>query len=911
MVVNPFVAAAVTIAASANTVCEGTQVTFTATPTNGGTTPFYQWKVNGEFVGTNSPTHSYIPANGDSIRCIMTSSVPCSQNPATSNTITMTVNPFPVTPTAGTHIFSQTQIIWNWNTVTGATGYKWNATNDLASATDMGTAITKTETGLSCDSSYTRYVWAFDSCGHSIPVVITATTSDCFSNCGQLTINHIAGGVASVSKSVTYNTITGIPGEPSKCWITSNLGSDHQATAVNDATEASAGWYWQFNRKQGYKHDGTNLTPNSTWTSNISENSDWLLVNDPCNLELGTSWRIPTISEWTNIDNAGDWNNWNGPWGSGLKLHAAGYLNPIDGSLSSRGYFGEYWSKTQNNTNLGWFLSFLTGDTYTNESDKTYGFSIRCLKDTCSPLTTPNVGTNVPSQNSIIWNWSTVTGAIGYKWNTTNDSATATDMGNLTTQTETGLLCNTNYTRYVWAYNSCGNSSPVTLTATTTTCSFTCGQTITVNHVTGDVAPVNKTTSYGTVTGIPGEPSKCWITSNLGSDHQATSVDDETEASAGWYWQFNRPQGYKNDGITITPSWSSTTINENSEWMTTNDPCQLELGNIWRIPTYAEWYNVDNIGGWNNWYGPWNSGLKLHAAGYLYNNNGSLSNRGFNSNYWSSAQYGTSNGRYLFFYYNSCMMSAHIKEIGFSVRCIRDSACIIPLTPNQGTNVPSQNSIIWNWGSSPGATGYKWNTINDYASATDLGYLLTKTDTGLMVNVQYTRYVWAYNFCGHSQPLTLTSQTTSNFALGQNFGGGVIFYIDNSGQHGLIAANVDQSNAPWGCYGHPVGNTSGSIGSGQSNTYYILNSCSDAGTASWICSELILNGFDDWYLPSTSELYEMYLQRTLIGNFNPIGFYWSSYEDYAMTSYYISFENGGTGSKSKDETAGVRAIRSF
>jgi hypothetical protein len=54
---------------------------------------------------------------------------------------------------------------------------------------------------------------------------------------------------------------------------------------------------------------------------------------------------------------------------------------------------------------------------------------------------------------------------------------------------------------------------------------FICGSSITINHVAGDVAPVHKTVTYGTVTNIPGEPSKCWITSNLGADHQANSVE--------------------------------------------------------------------------------------------------------------------------------------------------------------------------------------------------------------------------------------------------------------------------------------------------------------------------------------------------------------------------------------------------
>ncbi len=88
------VAASVSIAASLNPVCAGSGVTFTATPTNGGTTPAYQWKVNGVNAGTNSTTYSYTPANSDVITCVLTSNASCvTGSPATSNTVTMTVNP--------------------------------------------------------------------------------------------------------------------------------------------------------------------------------------------------------------------------------------------------------------------------------------------------------------------------------------------------------------------------------------------------------------------------------------------------------------------------------------------------------------------------------------------------------------------------------------------------------------------------------------------------------------------------------------------------------------------------------------------------------------------------------------------------------------------------------------------------
>jgi len=243
----------------------------------------------------------------------------------------------------------------------------------------MAAVTTKTETGLTCNTPYTRYVWAYSTCGVSTATTLAQTTSACFTCGASITIDHTAGVVAPVTKIVTYGTVANIPGETSKCWITLNLGASQQATAVNDATEASAGWYWQFNRKQGYKHDGTTRTPNTTWISSISENSDWLPANDPCAIELGNGWRIPIYSEWYNVDNIGNWNNWNGPWNSGLKLHAAGSLS--DGSLFHRGSTGLYWSSVQGDATYGWYLGFSSGYSYMYINFKAYGFALRCVRD--------------------------------------------------------------------------------------------------------------------------------------------------------------------------------------------------------------------------------------------------------------------------------------------------------------------------------------------------------------------------------------------------------------------------------------------------------------------------------------------------------------------------------------------------
>ena len=78
----------VSITASPNPACTGTMVTFTATGINGGSMPYYQWKVNGTNAGTNSPTFTFVWTYGICILCGLTSSFTCALvNPAISNVI--------------------------------------------------------------------------------------------------------------------------------------------------------------------------------------------------------------------------------------------------------------------------------------------------------------------------------------------------------------------------------------------------------------------------------------------------------------------------------------------------------------------------------------------------------------------------------------------------------------------------------------------------------------------------------------------------------------------------------------------------------------------------------------------------------------------------------------------------------
>ncbi len=100
MSVNTSVTPTVSITANpSGQICAGQAVTFTASSTNGGSSPDYQWKKNGVNIATGSTFSSSTLINGDVITCVMTSSLACASPPSvTSNQITMSVNTS-VTPT--------------------------------------------------------------------------------------------------------------------------------------------------------------------------------------------------------------------------------------------------------------------------------------------------------------------------------------------------------------------------------------------------------------------------------------------------------------------------------------------------------------------------------------------------------------------------------------------------------------------------------------------------------------------------------------------------------------------------------------------------------------------------------------------------------------------------------------------
>ncbi|MBS1586104.1 MAG: SBBP repeat-containing protein [Bacteroidetes bacterium] len=225
MTVTPNVTPAISIAASTgDTICAGTYVTFTATASNAGPSPVYQWKKNNVNIGANAVSFSDNNfSTGDVITCVLTSNATCA-SPATvsSNSITMTVNPVVipsvnVTANPGNTICAGTTVTFSAAITNGgpAPQYQW-----LKNGNPVGNTPTYSDNALNTNDAITCVITSNANC--AIPSIVAGNTL-------VMTVNPAV--TASVS-------ISSYPGD-TVCYGASVA---FLATAVNGGNNPSYQW---------------------------------------------------------------------------------------------------------------------------------------------------------------------------------------------------------------------------------------------------------------------------------------------------------------------------------------------------------------------------------------------------------------------------------------------------------------------------------------------------------------------------------------------------------------------------------------------------------------------------------------------------------------------------------------------
>lgn len=552
-----------------------------------------------------------------------------------------------------------------------------------------------------------------------------------------------------------------------KCWMKENLRYLPMVYPSVEGSDVKPYYYvYDYN---GYDYNYAKTTPNY---SKFGVLYNWIAASDGISSDLNPSgvrgicpkgWHLPSKSEWSEVNSLlGGFNisggklkevgtsHWASPNNNATDERdftalPGGRRDPLTGfqSLQKNGYF---WTASDNNNPIYFFMYHLNGILYSDNVNKTYGFSVRCVRDEPVIVHLPNIDlidiTNI-TFNSANASWSVTQNnsdyitATGIVWSTTpnptlsnNNIVTGTGYGNFSAQIS-GLSVGTTYYVRAYATNCEGTIYSNERVFTTIGC---CG--------TSFFDPRDNE-QYTTVA----IGSQCWMKQNLRYLPSVNNVNQQSNDVPMFYvygYNGNNVITAKNSPNYLTHgvlyNWSGAMNGVTSNTNIDVNPILFQ-GNCpigWHVPNDFEWKEMETILGMPiselNLYDQYR-GINQYVGSKLksispYWNGSNISNfsalpsglgspSGFDllnthTSFWTSS---TNLGfrpvqRSLQIEENGILRGTQVRYLGLSLRCVRDlvhedgiPSISIQNINNIGTRSATVNGIlnsnnvtILNWG---------------------------------------------------------------------------------------------------------------------------------------------------------------------------------------------------------------------
>lgn len=254
---------------------------------------------------------------------------------------------------------------------------------------------------------------------------------------------------------------------------------------------------------------------------------------------------------------------------------------------------------------------------------------------------------------------------------------------------------------------------------------------------------------------------------------------------------------------------------------------------------------------------------------------------------------------------NSAMLDVKSTSTGMLVPRMTSAQRMAIINPANGLMVYQTDGVI----------GFYYYTSTSWQCIGETDGSETKVTAGTNVAVTGTGTI--------ANPYVINASeggSSSSHYIGELFGGGIVFWVDNTGQHGLIVCLVELGIAQWSTE-HP--NTGAiSLWNGQGNSAIILG----VSPAASICDGYINSNYGtgiyaDWYLPAIDQLNLIYDARYILNKniegvsgadiVEQLAVYWSSTEYTYWDAWCFRFVEGTPYSFEKIHNLTVRAVRSF